>query len=446
MKRMSMVGIWLLIVGCAGLLLGSASGDAFAAESKEIVITARHLNLSGLSQLGAVTFIHRDDEEEEDEEDSGKGGGSDEDSGKGSGEDDEGSGEGGGSARRLDGPPLWQRALAWVGLWPANAYATAAYIFTVDGDEAAKDRIDGHNYVIDGEVPLGSGDVPGIALDVLDDYLETSDVTVDGSVAIQENVATVDVKAYIDYYANRADITITSNTTYDGGTIGGPTDYQIVHLQDAKLFLQGDFKGYGLLVIEDTNPGGGLPELRMEDTAKWYGAILVYSVDTPGSSDKMRLRFGKQNGSGGSGSGEGSGEDSGEGSGEDSGKGSGSSRLMDEPSLWERALAWVGLVASDAHADSGKGSGEDDSGDGKGSGEDEDSGKGSGEEEEDDDVGAGEGVKVYGMILAQGRDVEIEFPNGGAVADIWYCSEAVTAVDNRINTSRFMWEGWRENE
>ncbi len=428
MKRMPMVGMWwLAVVGCAGLLLGGANDSAFAAESKEIVITARHLNLSSMSQLGAVTFIHRDDDDEEEDEDSGKGDGSDEGSDEGSGDDDEGSGKGGDSARRLDGPPLWQRALAWVGLWPTNVYATAAYIFTVDGDEAAKDRIDGHNYAIDGEVPLGSGDVPGIALDVLDDYLETSDVTVDGSVSVQENVATVDVKAYVDYYANRADITITSNTTYDGGTIGGPTDYQIVHLQDAKLFLQGDFKGYGLLVIEDTNPGGGLPELRMEDTAKWYGAILVYSVDTPGSSDKMRLRFGKQNGSGGSG------EDSGEGSGEDSGEGSGSSHLMDEPSLWERALAWVGLVAPDAHADSGEGSGED-------------SGEGSGEEEEEDsEVDAGEGVKVYGLILAQGRDVEIEFPNGGAVADIWYCSEAVTAVDNKINTSRFMWEGWREN-
>ncbi len=401
MKRITLMGIgWLLL--CCGVIVAGSSDEALAVtENKEVVVTARHLNLGNLSQLGAVTFIHRDDVVG-----GGGGGGSTSGSGKGSGKGSGSSGSqggGGASSFLFDEQPLWQRALAWVGLWPSDAYATAAYIFTVDGDAAAKDRIDGRNYAIDGTTPLGSGDKPGIALDVLDDYLTTSDVTVNGSSpVIKENISSVDVKSYVDYFKNRADVTITSNTTYNGGTIGGPTDYKVVYLKDAKLYLKGAFRGYGVLAIEDTNPGGGLPELRMEDTAKWYGAILVYSLDTAGQSDKMKLQFGKQNGGGGS------------------------SHLFEEPSLWRRALAWVGLAMPEAYADSS-------SGKGKGSG------GGGG-------VAAGAGVKVYGCVLVQGRDVKIEFPNGGAVADIWYCSQALVNVDNKINSTRFQWEKWREKE
>lgn len=429
MKTTMRMGMALLILGCGALLALNGPEALAAVEEKEVVIRATHLTLGNLSDLGAVTFIARDETTDTGQQESstGKGAGesgsgSDTSSGQGKGKG--GSGKGKGSSRLIN-EPLWQRALAWVGLRMTEAHATQpAYSFVVDGDVAAKDRVDGRNYAIDGTTPLGSGDKPGIALDVLDDYLTTSNVTVNGSSpVIQENISTVDVKAYIDYFKNRADVTITSNTTYNGGTIGGPTDYKIVYLKDAKLYLKGAFTGYGVLAIEDTNPGGGLPELRMEDTAKWYGAIIVYSADTSGASDKMKLQFGKQNGGGGGGSG--------------SGKGSGSSHLL-SPSLWQRALAWVGLTASEAYADSGSGKGSGSSGKGSGG-----SGKGSGS---GSGVAAGAGVKVYGLVLVEGRDIKVEFPNGGAVADLWYCSQALVNVDNKINTVRFKWEDWREKE
>ncbi len=232
--------------------------------------------------------------------------------------------------------------------------------FEVDGDDAALDRIDGRNHDLSGDL-VGSGDQPGIATDVGAADIEVEDVTVAGSVPVLGGIDPFDLPAYLDFLLARADVTITSNTTYDGGSIGSPTDYQIVVLENAKLFLQGNFTGYGILVLYDTNPGNGLAELRMEDQATWYGVILSYTGDSPGNSDKIRMRFGNQGG-----------------------------------------------------------------------------GPGGGPE-------AGEGVRVMGMVIAMGREVEIEFPNDG-VADLFYSSAAVANADADIQSKPYRWERWRETE
>lgn len=182
--------------------------------------------------------------------------------------------------------------------------------FEVDGDDAALDRIDGRNHDLTGAL-TGSGDKAGVATDVNASQVETSDVTLAGSVPIEGNVSPFDVASYVNFLRARADLVLTENTTYTGGTIGSPSDYQVVVLENAKLFLKGGFTGYGVLVLYDTDPGNGQAELRMEDQATWSGVIVSYTGDTPGESDKIRMRFGDQ--AGGSGKGKGHGVAAGDG-------------------------------------------------------------------------------------------------------------------------------------
>ncbi len=170
--------------------------------------------------------------------------------------------------------------------------------FEIDGDDPALDRIDGRNHDLAGDL-VGSGDRPGIATDVSDSDIDMQDTAVTGSVSVQGAAASFDVNQYVDFLRARADLILTENTTYNGGSIGSSTDYQIVVAENVQLFLDSGFTGYGVLVLYDTDPGQGQAQLRMTDQAKWYGVILCYSGDTPGDSDKIRMLFGDQLGGGG---------------------------------------------------------------------------------------------------------------------------------------------------
>ena len=354
----------MVLVAALVVAVGMVGVPAFAAEQRHVVVTGRHLLFGGLAQIGAVTFIARTDDTNVGSQDGGG---------------PSGSGKGKGKGSLPSQQPWWQRALALL-TGERQAFASgkgkgqgdAGADFVIDGDDATLNRVDGRNHDASGTL-VGSGDKPGVALDVDQSELSTSDVTIQGSFPIQPNIESVDVESYVVYLSARADTTYTTNTTLTDQTIGGPSDYHTVVVKDAKLTLKGTTTGYGTLVLYDTQPGNGNCELRMEDTAKWYGMILVYSGDTPGNSDKVKLRIGKQNGGG-----------------------------------------------------SGGGKGKGDSGKGKGGG-----------------ATAGSGVQIIGGLMAEGRDVTLEFPNS-AVGDIFYSSATIANADLIFTGGDFLWDDWRE--
>lgn len=53
-------------------------------------------------------------------------------------------------------------------------------------------------------------------------------------------------------------------------------------------------------------------------------------------------------------------------------------------------------------------------------------------------------VKIYGSVLCIGKDIQI--PNQGSHAKIYYCEEALQNVLEEINSRPYNWENWREIE
>jgi hypothetical protein len=189
--------------------------------------------------------------------------------------------------------PLFSQISASLGavtLMPADDTTSNFYIYGFQEELA---RISGYNHDLNGNV-LTTGHKPAITL-INEDNLTISNVTTTGiPEPIVDKVDEINVKYYFDALKELADITIDTNTAYNGGTIGSPNDYKIVYLKDAKLWLKKDFKGYGILIIDDTNPGIGQPSLNIEDKAAWYGVVIGYVSPQQGSSDKLRIRVGKQ--------------------------------------------------------------------------------------------------------------------------------------------------------
>ena len=332
--------VWVL-----GLALSVAWGASavFAAEQRQTVQLGAHLRFGSLTQLGSMSFLYRDD----------------------------------------------------------GAGAPAA--FSITGDEAATDRIDGRNHDVNGNL-VGSGDRAGIALDVAASALTVDGrETIQGTLSIQAQVPSVDVPSYVHVLLENANLTYTSNTTLNNQTIGDPAHYQIVVVKDCKLTLKGASTGYGVLVVYDSTATGGNAKLELEDTSKWYGVILFYSGNS--SSNDQRFALGKHSGDCSSGGG--------------SGKGKGGSWLPSQTPWWQRALTMLSGERS-AFAD-------DSSGKGKGA----------------SSCAAGSGVQVIGAVIARGYQFKISAPTGG-LYDIFYSSTAVNNVDNMLGNTKFTWEKWRE--
>jgi hypothetical protein len=242
------IGKWLLclLVVSVALLVSRAQGQ----ETKKVQLSGRHVyTTGGLTDLAAVTIIGRTTP---------------------------GSGKGKGKGHEED------------------------FEIEIEGEDVTLDRISGYNHDInDKDTLIGSGDRPGITTDVAqeDEDLEIDDdVYVAGvPTAVEYDIDPIAVKTYVDYYKDYADITVDSpglTTWTEANNVGGPNDYKVVYVEDAKLLLKQNFKGYGILVLYDTTPGAGHAELRMEDAASWYGLIIAYTEDSPGESDKIKIRLG----------------------------------------------------------------------------------------------------------------------------------------------------------
>lgn len=265
MKKVIISFLCISALVSIGLMLGRAQ----AQEAKKREVTGRHVyTISSLTDLAAVTIIGRNDLPEG----SGKG------KGKGKG-DDEG--------EKLE--------------------------IEIEGEDITLDRISGYNHDINNKNTLiGSNNKPGISTDVeadTEDFKIDDDVLVAGvpSPVVYE-IDPIAVKDYVNYYKDHANFTVDSPGLTQWGTSnskGGPTDYKVVYVKNSKLKLYQDFKGYGILVLYDDTPGAGKAELRMEDTATWYGLIISYTEDTSGESDKIKISLG--NGSSGEGKGKGKG-------------------------------------------------------------------------------------------------------------------------------------------
>jgi hypothetical protein len=268
------------------------------------------------------------------------------------------------------------------------------------GEDSSLDRISGYNHNLDKTTAAG-GHRPAIVTE-----LSEAEVNVDDpdlslyGVPYTEvyNTDHVSLLDYVEQYAPHADVTVTGNGLQKWGTddsIGGPDDYKIVYVHNGKLQLEDNFTGYGVLVIFDDHPGAGMAELRMADNATWYGPIICYADDTPGKSDKLFLKFGNESGFG--------------------------LGWKKGGEFFKTMLAKIGLVTPEAYADS--------------------KGKGGGGETTE----PGSGVTVLGSVLVETRQVDIKLD----LADIYYCSETLDAIDNMMGqkgVGEFEWEDWQETE
>ncbi|MBN1586768.1 MAG: hypothetical protein JW937_04990 [Candidatus Omnitrophica bacterium] len=172
----------------------------------------------------------------------------------------------------------------------------ASYSLSLDGSPTypAEAVIDGHNFDTSGNL-AGSGDRPGAVTDLNAGVISMLHTAISGDpLAIEGGVTPVDVEVMIDYFRQIADMVISADTTYNGSSaIGSPGNYKIVHVDDARLTLQDDFQGFGVLFIEDKTPAASRPpRLIMENNAQWTGLVLVYQHDVAGSvEDVTRLQL-----------------------------------------------------------------------------------------------------------------------------------------------------------
>ncbi|MCM8824174.1 MAG: hypothetical protein NC822_05835 [Candidatus Omnitrophica bacterium] len=139
--------------------------------------------------------------------------------------------------------------------------------------------ISGFNHNILGEL-VGVDDAPAVTTNKDEFSITYEDINIEGVPPIQTGVDNINVKRLVDYFSKKADITIINDVTYDGSSIGGPSDYKIVFVDNANITLKGDFKGYGVLAINDRTPTGLSSRFVMEGRAVWYGLVIVFQNNT----------------------------------------------------------------------------------------------------------------------------------------------------------------------
>ena len=133
--------------------------------------------------------------------------------------------------------------------------------------------ISGKNHDLEGKV-IGEG-TAGVVFNKA--KIRIRRVKVEGNPPKQKSPYISLKRDVLEVLQKYADITITKDTTYNGGSIGSFDDPKIVVVDKAKLTLKGDFKGYGVLILtgEPTKTKKVDPQrLLMEDNAKWYGIII----------------------------------------------------------------------------------------------------------------------------------------------------------------------------
>ena len=233
-----------MLIVTVGMITGA---PAFAAEQRQVVIArAQKFRFGALSNAGAVTFIFRND------------------------------------ASGGDVTPD----------------------FTVSGYDATKDRIDGRNHDLNGNL-VGSGDKTGVAWDKDAAYMTIDGKqTITGSPATQANIPTIDVYTVIDQLIAKADITYTNTTTLNNTNIGSSGNYKIVVVKNTKLTMKGTSAGYGIMIVYDDKAGGGAG-INLEDQSSWQGVIVTYTgkANNGHASDKIKLQFGKTSTAGAAGTG-----------------------------------------------------------------------------------------------------------------------------------------------
>lgn len=133
-------------------------------------------------------------------------------------------------------------------------------------------RADGSNYTLAGTL-TGSGDTHGIAItppgeeDDVDDELSSSEesrVTGLGGAPSIGEAPTLDVAQIVDFARNSATIVIT-NTNVSAVTYGSAA-CPVVAYREGDVRIQGNSKGWGLLVVNGT--------LRLAGTFNWSGVIV----------------------------------------------------------------------------------------------------------------------------------------------------------------------------
>ncbi|MCM8774073.1 MAG: hypothetical protein NC820_05000 [Candidatus Omnitrophica bacterium] len=204
------------------LLLGI--NMSFAQEAKKVVIEGRSYSLSELAHLGALNFMGR------------------------------------------EGEYTYRLELKGSSLLPDTAL------------------ISGFNHNILGEL-VGSEDGPSVTTNKDEFSILYEDINLEGVPPIQTGVENINVKGVVDYFSKKADIIINKDVIYEGGVIGGPSDYKIVFVDNANITLKGDFKGYGVLAINDRNPTGVSSRLVMEGSAVWYGLVIIFQNNTEADTE-----------------------------------------------------------------------------------------------------------------------------------------------------------------
>ncbi len=161
------------------------------------------------------------------------------------------------------------------------------YKLYVNGASSSTTFVDGRNHTLTGGL-VGSGNKPGIQTDLAKSTISSRNVTINGNPAKKGNWNTdISVTEWLNYFKHIADYTITQDTTWQSTTIGSPSNYKVVYVDDAKLTLGTNFRGYGVLAIYDRNPNKTEPILQMLSNATWYGLILVYQGDNEEESNEV---------------------------------------------------------------------------------------------------------------------------------------------------------------
>ncbi|MBN1586086.1 MAG: hypothetical protein JW937_01505 [Candidatus Omnitrophica bacterium] len=170
----------------------------------------------------------------------------------------------------------------------------SAYSLSVTGDAAAPSDVVlvGENHDSSGNL-TGVDDSAGVATDLNTSVITITNAVVSGSTATQGGITAPDLSLWISYFRQVADVTLTMDTTYASTTIGSAANYQIVYVDDAQITLQSGFEGFGVLAIEDKNPGPArAPRLVMEGDAKWTGLVFIFQEDVSGSAnDVSRIKM-----------------------------------------------------------------------------------------------------------------------------------------------------------
>jgi hypothetical protein len=146
---------------------------------------------------------------------------------------------------------------------------------------------DGRNYDLEGNPATGGRAAIGSNLG--EENISSNNVTLEssGGTVVANIDYALDINLLAPFLRKNADIVIDEATVLENTTIGSSQDYKIVYVDDARLTLSADFRGYGILYIEDKNHNQEDHILDMLDNAKWHGVVLVYQP----SGDKISKLF-----------------------------------------------------------------------------------------------------------------------------------------------------------